>query len=57
MWRCIGQENHQQLSRVPVPMLTAKSSVADKVSGLDAGVDDDLTKPFDPEELLARIKR
>lgn len=46
----------QQLSRVPVLMLTAKSSVADKVSGLDAGADDYLTKPFDPEELLARIR-
>lgn len=46
----------QQMSRVPVLMLTAKSSVADKVSGLDAGADDYLTKPFDPEELLARIR-
>lgn len=46
----------QQHQRVPVLMLTAKSSVADKVSGLDAGADDYLTKPFDPEELLARVR-
>ena len=46
----------QQQNRVPVLMLTAKSSTADKVSGLDAGADDYLTKPFEPEELLARIR-
>lgn len=46
----------QQHNRVPVLMLTAKSSVSDKVSGLDAGADDYLTKPFDPAELLARIR-
>ena len=46
----------QQQNRVPVLMLTAKSSTADKVGGLDAGADDYLTKPFEPEELLARIR-
>ena len=40
----------------PILMLTAKSSTADKVSGLDAGADDYLTKPFPPSELLARLR-
>ena len=40
----------------PVLMLTAKDETADKVTGLDCGADDYMTKPFDPEELLARIR-
>lgn len=43
-------------SNVPVIMLTARDSVADKVSGLDLGADDYITKPFAIEELLARIR-
>ena len=39
----------------PVLMLTAKNTVADKVSGLNTGADDYMTKPFDSEELLARV--
>ncbi len=42
--------------RTPVLMLTAKESVSDKVKGLDAGADDYMTKPFSPEELLARVR-
>lgn len=40
----------------PVILLTAKSSVEDKVSGLDLGANDYITKPFQIEELLARIR-
>lgn len=43
-------------SEVPVIMLTARDAVMDKVSGLDAGADDYITKPFAIEELLARIR-
>lgn len=44
-------------SSVPVIMVTARDSVDDKVSGLDNGADDYITKPFAIEELLARIRR
>ncbi len=40
----------------PVIMLTARDDVKDKISGLDSGADDYVTKPFVPEELLARIR-
>ncbi|MCL4492222.1 MAG: response regulator transcription factor [Nitrospirae bacterium] len=42
--------------RTPVLLLTAKDTITDKVSGLDSGADDYLTKPFSFEELLARIR-
>ena len=42
--------------QTPVILLTAKSSVEDKVSGLDLGANDYMTKPFQIEELLARIR-
>ena len=40
----------------PVIMLTAKDTIPDKVKGLDAGADDYMTKPFSPEELMARVR-
>lgn len=46
----------RQEKETPVIMLTARDAVMDKVSGLDAGADDYITKPFAIEELLARIR-
>ena len=43
-------------SQVPTLLLTAKNQIEDKVQGLDLGADDYLTKPFDMQELLARIR-
>jgi diguanylate cyclase (GGDEF)-like protein len=44
------------LSHLPIIMLTGKSDVSDKISGINAGADDYVVKPFEPRELLARIK-
>ena len=41
---------------IPIIMLTARADESDKVSGLESGADDYITKPFSPRELLARIK-
>lgn len=46
----------RQTSDVPIIMLTAKDDISDKVTGLDIGADDYMTKPFAVEELLARIR-
>ncbi|MCI8704239.1 MAG: response regulator transcription factor [Anaerotignum sp.] len=46
----------RKTSRVPVIMLTAKGETFDKVLGLELGADDYIVKPFDPKELVARVK-
>jgi two-component system alkaline phosphatase synthesis response regulator PhoP len=43
-------------SRLPIIMLTARSDDVDKIVGLELGADDYLTKPFNPRELVARVK-
>jgi len=47
---------HREASNVPVILLTAKSEDTDKILGLSSGADDYITKPFNPMELLARVK-
>lgn len=46
----------REISNVPVIMLTAKSGDTDKILGLNVGADDYVTKPFNPVELIARVK-
>ncbi|MBZ2173989.1 response regulator transcription factor [Schnuerera sp. xch1] len=46
----------RQFSNLPIILLTARDTVVDKVTGLDGGADDYITKPFAIEELLARIR-
>jgi DNA-binding response OmpR family regulator len=50
------QELRNNGKRLPVLVLTARGSTEDRVTGLDAGADDYLTKPFDLDELLARLR-
>ena len=50
------KELRRRGSRVPVIMLTARDTPADKVHSLDLGADDYLTKPFDTAELMARVR-
>ncbi len=52
----IAKKLRSQQIHTPILMLTAKGQVEDKITGLDAGADDYLTKPFAFEELLARIR-
>lgn len=49
-------EQLRQESNIPIILLTAKSESSDKVLGLTVGADDYITKPFDPMEVLARVR-
>ena len=46
----------REITNAPILMLTAKSESADKILGLNVGADDYITKPFDPAEVLARVR-
>ncbi len=52
----VVHEMRRQGVATPVLLLTARTSTADKVEGLDAGADDYMTKPFEADELLARLR-
>jgi two-component system response regulator MprA len=54
--RVRAAEEADQLPRVPILMLTARDAVPDRIAGLDVGADDYLVKPFDFDELLARVR-
>lgn len=51
-----AMEQIRSFSNVPIILLTAKSEETDKILGLNAGADDYITKPFQPFEVLARVK-
>jgi phosphate regulon transcriptional regulator PhoB len=53
---CKRLRERPDTGRIPILMLTAKASEADRVVGLEMGADDYLTKPFSPRELVARVK-
>lgn len=53
---CKSLKSDKKTSDIPVIMLTARGSEADKVLGLEIGADDYVTKPFSPRELTARVK-
>ncbi|MEH6907067.1 response regulator transcription factor [Neobacillus drentensis] len=53
-WQTI--EEVRKVSEIPIIMLTAKGTVKDKVTGLSRGADDYLVKPFEEEELMARVQ-
>lgn len=53
---CIELRKDILLQHVPIIMVTGKGETTDKVAGLDAGVDDYIVKPFEPKELIARVK-
>jgi len=53
---CQALKQDLLLRHIPIIMLTGRSEIQDKVHGMDAGADDYLVKPFEPQELLARVR-
>ncbi|MCW3491044.1 GGDEF domain-containing response regulator [Dethiobacter alkaliphilus] len=53
---CRMLRNDTRTSHLPIMMLTSRGEVTDKVAGLEAGADDYIVKPFEPQEVLARIR-
>ena len=53
---CKRLKKNPQTATIPVIMITARSEENDKIKGLDSGADDYITKPFSPNELLARVR-
>jgi len=53
---CQAVKKDLLLSHLPIIMVTGKGDINDKVNGIDAGADDYIVKPFEPKELLARIR-
>src|ERR1700692_3520913 len=54
---CKALKNDAATQHIPIIMLTGKTKEGDKIIGLELGVDDYVTKPFSPRELLLRINR
>lgn len=53
---CRHMQRDARLNHIPVIMLTAKSAISDRVAGYERGADDYITKPFDADELLLRVR-
>lgn len=53
---CRRLKSNPKTRSIPIILLTAKREVPDKIKGLDTGADDYVTKPFNPRELVARVK-